>query len=91
MAIKIEQGFKYQGNDWWKWWIWVDGTDKELDQIERVTYTLHPTFPNPVVTTSDRETKFRLETAGWGTFRIHAKVLKKNGEEQKLHHDLVLE
>ncbi|RJQ46104.1 MAG: hypothetical protein C4538_07365 [Nitrospiraceae bacterium] len=91
MSIKINQEFKYQGNDWWKWWIWVDGSDDELDQIDRVTYYLHPTFPDPVRTITDRKTMFRLETAGWGVFRIRAKAVKKNGEEIQLSHNLVLE
>jgi transcription initiation factor IIF auxiliary subunit len=90
MAIKIDQGFEYKGRDWWKWWIWIDGTDEELDEIDHVTYTLHPTFPSPIVTTYDRNTNYGLENSGWGTFRIHARAVKKNREEIKLHHDLVL-
>jgi transcription initiation factor IIF auxiliary subunit len=91
MDIKIAQGFHYVGNDYWKWWIWIDGPEHALNQIERVTYTLHPTFPNPVRTVSDRSTNFRLETAGWGVFRIHAKVFAKDGKQARLEHDLVLE
>ena len=90
MAIKIGQGFEYQGKDWWKWWIWIDGADHELDAIDHVVYTLHSTFPNPVRTVRDRSSKFRLDTAGWGGFRIYAKVVKKNGEDVRLTHDLVL-
>lgn len=91
MALNIAQGFEYQDNDWWKWWIWIEGLDNELDQIDHVVYTLHPTFPNPVRTINDRNTKFRLETAGWGVFQIYAIIFKKNGEEIRLTHDLVLE
>lgn len=90
MEIKIAQGFDYQGNDWWKWWVWIDGKQSDLDAIDRVIYTLHPTFPNPVREVDNRSTNFRLETAGWGVFRIFARVIKKNGEEIKLKHDLVL-
>lgn len=91
MAIRIEQGFEYQGEDWWKWWIWVEGPAEELDQINCVTYILHPTFPNPVREVKDRATKFRLETSGWGVFLIRAKIKHRNGKETVLTHQLRLE
>jgi transcription initiation factor IIF auxiliary subunit len=90
MALQIDQGFEYQGNDYWRWWVWIEGSEAELDQIDRVVYTLHTTFPNPVRAIKDRKSKFRLETAGWGVFRIYARVFRKNGDELPLEHDLVL-
>jgi transcription initiation factor IIF auxiliary subunit len=103
MSVKIEQGSSYEGDrssataptrsgivDYWKWWVWIEGPDSELDQIDHVVYTLHRTFPNPVRTISDRASKFALKTAGWGVFRIHAKVVYKDGRESRLSHDLVL-
>ena len=90
MSIHIGQGFQYQGDDWWKWWIWIDGAKEELDEIDRVIYTLHHTFPNPVRTINNRSSKFRLETAGWGVFRIRAKAIKKDGEQISLTHYLQL-
>ena len=53
-----------------------------------MVYTLHSTFRNPVRKVSDRESKFRLETEGWGTFTIYAKVVLKNKEEIPLEHEL---
>jgi transcription initiation factor IIF auxiliary subunit len=91
MTLRIEQGFKYQGDDWWKWWIWVDGPPEELDQIDRVTYILHPTFPNPVRDVKNRNTNFLLQTSGWGVFLIRAKVKHKDGRETSLTHNLRLE
>jgi transcription initiation factor IIF auxiliary subunit len=90
MALKIKQDFTYRGDDWWKWWVWVDGPQEELNQIDHVTYTLHPTFPNPVRTVKDRNSNFRLETGGWGVFQLFAKAVKKDGEEIHLAHDLQL-
>ena len=90
MALKIEQGFQYLDNDYWKWWIWLEGPDAELDKVEKVTYTLHRTFPKPVRVISDRGTKFKLETAGWGVFRIFAQVQMKDGASRRMQHDLVL-
>lgn len=91
MAVRIRQASEYQWENWWEWWIWLDGTTEELDQVDRVVYTLHPTFPNPVRTVSDRSTNFLLKTSGWGEFRIYAKVAKKAGGTVRLVHDLVLE
>lgn len=91
MALSISQGFAYQGDDYWKWWIQLAGTDEELDRVKSVTYTLHRTFPNPVRTVTDRASKFKLETAGWGVFRIHAIAQMNDGSAQKLSHYLRLE
>jgi|SRR6185312_4645706 len=91
MDLRLRQGFEYQGEDWWKWWIWLDGPAEALDEVDRVVYTLHPTFPNPVRHVKDRSTSFRLETAGWGTFTIYAKVHFKAGSKtESLSHELQL-
>jgi len=91
MNVAIQQGFEYQGEDWWKWWIQLDGPDKDLDEVDHVVYTLHHTFPNPVQKVNDRSSKFRLDAAGWGVFTIYANVVKKDGSSVKLSHHLALE
>ena len=90
MSLRIDQGFEYQGEDWWNWWVWIEGADAELNQIDQVVYTLHPTFPTPVRTVKDRASKFRLETRGWGVFPIHAKLHFKDGTKKPLQHQLQL-
>ena len=74
--MRIAQDFKYQGDHWWKWWIWIEAPEQDLDQIDHVVYTLHSTFPDPVRTVKDRASKFKLSTGGWGTFRVYAKVFQ---------------
>ncbi len=91
MDLKLAQEFEYKGGDWWEWAVWVDAADEELDEIESVEYTLHPTFPKPVREVSDRQTKFRLSTSGWGCFTIYAKAHLKNGEAVEMEHELSLE
>ena len=86
----IKQGYKYEGDEWWQWWIWIDGTDIDLDKIQKVIYNLHSSFLKPVRTVKNRNTKFKLQTAGWGTFTIFAKVVLNDGEEIKLRHNLIL-
>ena len=89
-VFKIAQSEEYQGDDWWKWAVWVEAPDEALDRIDYVEWILHATFPDPVRRTRDRESKFRLETGGWGVFQIAARVMKKDGEQIKLRHDLSL-
>ena len=88
---KIAQDFKYEGDDWWSWWIWIEGTSADLDMIDHIIYTLHSTFPKPVRIINDRKSKFKLETEGWGTFTIYAKVVLKDKTEIQLEHELYLD
>ena len=91
MALTIDQDFEYAGDDYWKWSVWIDGPDAELEAIDHVVYTLHSSFPNPVREIDDRASNFRLSTAGWGTFRIYARVVgKDDAPDQHLEHDLDL-
>lgn len=89
--MKIEQDAKYVGDDRWKWSVWIEGTDAELDEIEAVEYTLHPTFPEPVRRVRNRNEKFRLDSAGWGEFQINAHAFRKDGSAEHLTHALRLE
>jgi len=90
MALKIAQDYKYVGDDYWKWSVWLDGPKRELDRVESVTYTLHPTFPKPVRTVDSRKNRFRLSTEGWGIFTLYAKVTNKDGSIERLKHPLEL-
>lgn len=86
----IGQWEMYEGEDWWRWAVWVEGPDEALDLIDFVEWVLHPTFPNPIRRISDRASKFRLETAGWGVFQICARVQMKDGGQTKVGHCLKL-
>jgi transcription initiation factor IIF auxiliary subunit len=90
MTLRLEQSSEYHGNDWWKWSVWLEGTDAELDDIDYVEYTLHATFANPVRKIDDRVSKFRLETSGWGTFTLYAKARHKDSNQTELQHELQL-
>lgn len=90
MGLTIAQSSEYDGDDYWRWSVWLDGPAAELDEVDHVVYTLHPTFPSPVRTETDRATSFRLTTAGWGTFTVYAKIVGKDGREQHLEHELEL-
>jgi hypothetical protein len=66
------------GESWWNWSVWVQGSDKALAELESVRYVLHPTFLDPVRIVTDRSTKFRIDSAGWGEFAIEAEVTRND-------------
>lgn len=88
MNLAVAQNQKYEGDNWWKWSLWIEGSSPDLDEIESVTYTLHPTFPEPVRTVTDRASKFQLRCSGWGVFLIPVHVRLKDGGTVSLQHQL---
>ena len=88
MNFFVAQSQKYEGGQWWRWSLWIEGSDQDLDRIQSVTYRLHPTFPEPIRTVTDRASKFQLRCSGWGVFRIPVEVRLKNGETIELAHQL---
>jgi len=84
----VAQSQKYEGDNWWKWSLWIEGSNEDLDQVECVTYTLHSTFPEPIRTVTDRASKFQLRCAGWGVFMIPVEVQLKDGRTIQLAHQL---
>jgi hypothetical protein len=92
MSLSIQQDATYAGDDSWRWSVWIDGPDDELDQIDRVAWHLHPTFSPPIRFVEDRGTGFRLDAMGWGTFEVGA-VLYHAGSDAsftRLTHELDL-
>lgn len=89
-GYKIAQSEKYIGDDYWEWSVWMEAGSKNLDKIECVTYTLHYTFREPVQIRRNREDKFRLESSGWGTFTIYARITFKDKTVLDLEHELDL-
>ena len=88
MNFFVAQSQKHEGDNWWRWSLWIEGADEDLDRIRSVTYRLHPTFPEPIRTVTDRESKFQLRCSGWGIFKIPVEVRLKDGERLALIHQL---
>jgi transcription initiation factor IIF auxiliary subunit len=63
-----------------KWKVFMDEPDDVLDQVRLIEYKLHPTFPKPIRKSTDRGSKFALETEGWGNFWLGIAVHLKSGE-----------
>jgi len=90
MSIQVRQSSTYVGEGRWKWAVWLVGEASELDAIDHVIYTLHPTFPNPVRESRARRSGFRLASSGWGEFTIFIEIVSRAGERQRLRHELTL-
>lgn len=89
--LEVKQESHYRGNDRWDWSVWIEGTAKDLDQIEYVEYTLHPTFPKPLLRRTSRLQNFRLKSAGWGEFMIGVEIKKRDGTGSRTQHWLTLQ
>ncbi|MBE9594728.1 MAG: hypothetical protein IMF19_14755 [Proteobacteria bacterium] len=53
---------------------------KGVDKISRVKYILHPTFPNPVRTVTNKDKNFELIFWAWGGFQMEIIVTDTDGE-----------
>jgi len=75
----------------WEWTVFIQAPEDILGQIHIVEYTLHPTFPNPVVEVREPRSgphAFALTRIGWGTFKLSIRVFLKDGRVQELTHNL---
>ncbi|MCS6290879.1 MAG: TIR domain-containing protein [Nitrospira sp.] len=80
MGYRIAQNEEYRGHNFWNWSAWIESTPEDLDQVEFVVWVLHPTFDPSRVECHSRDTNFRLDTSGWGIFRLRAELHLKNKE-----------
>lgn len=66
------------------------GNEIQANILDKVTYSLHPTFPNPI--RAIKQKPFRVQEQGWGEFDIpisvHLVGLAGKLGERKFNHDL---
>ena len=91
MSYHIKQDYQYVGHDFWTWRAWIESDERSLDGIVAVEGILHPTFSTLRIVSSDRASRFLLETAGWGTFELCAVLRLTNSEVKSITYQLVLE
>jgi hypothetical protein len=91
VSYSIAQRAHPKGRSHWSWSLELAGPAEELDRVEWVEYTLHPTFSPPVHRVTDRASSFRLDGSGWGEFMVHVAVRVRGGETISLQHWLELD
>lgn len=91
LQITAKNWSKKIGEGWWEWGISIEGSEKELDKIQCVEYTLHRTFRKPIRKVCSRDNKFLFATKGWGTFTIPIILFLKDGTTHRLSHQLRFE
>ncbi len=86
LGIKQTSAFHPNPNRW-AWSVWLTGKHGELQKIDRVTYGLHPCFPNPTRIIRSSDNRFLLSISEqedtWGTFTLTLRVVWKNGAHQR--------
>ncbi len=90
MTTIIRQTASKKSQKNWRWSVWLEGLDSDLDRIESVIYQLHSTFRNPIREVSDRQSGFRLDSTCWGQFMIYLTLQHKDGTQEKRKHWLRL-
>jgi hypothetical protein len=88
-AKKIESrevGGKTQ--DFFRWLIFVDASDDELEKIDSVEYELHPSITNPYRPVADRSSKFALKFNSWGSFGVRMTIVFKDGTKKQDRYQL---
>lgn len=92
MNLRLRQSAKPKTDrkDYWDWAVWLDGPEELLDEVERVDYRLHPTFPRPNRSSTSARNRFRISSYGWGEFLLYATVHFKDGRSVTLEHWLKL-
>jgi hypothetical protein len=88
MTLSMDQAAERISATRFGWQVWLNGSDEDLNAVDRVTYHLHPTFVEPERTVTDRSTNFILRSEGWGEFNVGATVFYKNGQTEELGLDL---
>jgi hypothetical protein len=88
--LHLNNSSKLVDENLWEWSVWLEGPSEEIENVEAVTYRLHPSFLNPTRRITDRSNAFKLSSAGWGEFAITAEIQFKDGAPARIERWLEL-
>lgn len=64
---------------WYDWELHIECEDKEFyNEVRTVVYHLHPSFPITELQKKNREDMFRLNSRGWGEFKIGVEMILRD-------------
>ncbi|GBC60414.1 hypothetical protein DENIS_1366 [Desulfonema ishimotonii] len=79
--LKADERFKDKERKMYAFHAVIDAPREILNQINSVTYYLHPSYPNPVRIVTDMSTRFKLKELAWASSTLKAEVRLRNQEE----------
>lgn len=77
------QVFNPGGREHYNLRIWLDGPAAELQRVASVQYELHPTFKEPVRTSSSAAENFAISIWTWGMFPVKATLYFADGTKEE--------
>lgn len=83
--------FKDGGREQFHLGVWLDGTERELDLIDKVEYKLHPSFKKQIRCSENRDNSFSITFWTWGYFNIEVTIFYANGDKNVMNHYLEYE
>lgn len=80
LDIRADNTARYV-NGRYEWTVFLTGDESLLKRVKLVEYTLHPSFPKPVMSVRERGGKcaFALTSNSWGEFNVKVKVVFDDG------------
>jgi len=64
--------------------VWLEATERELDEVEYVEYKLHPSFKKQIRKSSNRPNNFSITFWTWGMFTIQVLIHLHSGETKDI-------
>ena len=89
--VRVENTAEYMDSGRYEWTVFLVAENPVLETIDYVEYTLHPSFPNPVRISHDRDTNFAISSSGWGESNVYIKIVFRDGRKMHTKHKLSLE
>jgi predicted acylesterase/phospholipase RssA len=80
--MKLEQTC-VRVSDGWRWRLSI-GPEEGRERVRRVIYRLHPGLAVPVRASKSSDTAFAISVTAWGGFEVVARVIFKDGTEERL-------
>lgn len=78
--MKATNTYKKIRDDWYSWTVFIEGTAQELNEIKRIIYQLHESFPTSRIVSTNALNNFARTSQGWGEFLVRVEAEMKSGE-----------
>lgn len=91
--VMTENTSRHISSDLWEWKVYVVAHDTILGKVDSVKYSLHPSYPQPIVVISAKGDSlgrgFFITKRGRDPFVVGVRVFFRDGEVRFLNHQLL--